>query len=660
MKPIPFGLVAGLTGLLLLGAGLSPAAGKEDTEEKFPPAYMADLPKDYLYRIHQNLQAVLKNGDKYRLADALKAPPNNKTSVEWTRWGQAGLMLGVRADEVNEFIASPAFDWAEHKTYGFGFFSTQMLRFYGLFKADSPYMPGRLTPAAQANMEKGLWDTAKKFGTLKLAQESPWLQHGSENHNLMEMAGNLLAAQFLRNHPSYASQKYDDGTDLETMYQAWNKRMNAWFDTRAQAGLFTEWGSPSYDADIAHVFLNMRDFAEDPVLRKKAEMFLNLYYAAVAEDTIASSRGGAKMRTKNDYLFLPFREHGYDLIFNAPGGTFEPPGENFWSSSNYYPPAAVSALATDVTGRGPYTILKRVTGVVDDEKSRKGYRQISADRSLPFYTYATPHYAIGSNFYDTGWSYASTASSWQGVIFDGAPSARIAFYIKPAGTRDWHLFQSYVSAQDRNVLAVQKWHTSPPNLPEHQPSFLQVYFAVTLDAVTEDGSGWIFTRSGASYAAVKVVKGGYTWNEAWAHADSPAKDRCTITLKEDSPVLVVVNEASDYNNDFDAFKSAIKAQPISYDDGTLKFATLTFSGTKQLPQIDGETANLSPSRLFDSPFIRSEWNSGVIRIRKGDEVVKLDFSDPKNPVQTTAKEDLSSFPPGRGDTKPIVFRAPAG
>ncbi len=135
-----------------------------------------------------------------------------------------------------------------------------MLRYYALFKADSPYMPGRLTPAAQANMEKGMWATARKFGKLADGQKSPWIQHGSENHNIMKMTGQLLAAQFLRKHPSYADQKVRRWHGSGNHVSGLNKRMHAWLDTRSRAGLFTEWGSPSYEEDIANAILNLRGF----------------------------------------------------------------------------------------------------------------------------------------------------------------------------------------------------------------------------------------------------------------------------------------------------------------------------------------------------------------------------------------------------------------
>ncbi len=66
------------------------------------------------------------------------------------------------------------------------------------------------------------------------------------------------------------------------------------------------------------------DFADDPVLRTKAEMFLNLYQAAAAGETIASSRGGGKMRVKNEHLYMPFVSRGYDVLFRRAGPHVQP------------------------------------------------------------------------------------------------------------------------------------------------------------------------------------------------------------------------------------------------------------------------------------------------------------------------------------------------
>ena len=126
-------------------------------------------------------------------------------------------------------------------------------------------------------------------------------------------------------------------------------------------------------------------------------------------------------------------------------------------------------------------------------------------------------------------------------------------------------------------------------------------------------------------------------------------------LKEKSPIITVVNDARDYNNDFGAFKKALIAQPVDWKDGVLTFATITHEGPMKAGKIGGKPVDLRPSRLNDSPFVRSDWDSGVTYICKGNETLKLDFSDPQNPQRTVGGPVTPEFPAGVGNDKPIVF-----
>jgi hypothetical protein len=183
-----------------------------------------------------------------------------------------------------------------------------------------------------------------------------------------------------------------------------------------------------------------------------------------------------------------------------------------------------------------------------------------------------------------------------------------------------------------------------------------VYFSPTLDEVQEE-DGWIFVKDGGAVAAVKVVAGGYKWTPAWKHAKSVEKDtKAFITLDaENAPVILIANQAADYNHDFEAFKAAVKAQPARYADGVLRFAAITFYGPTRPSQVGGQTVDLAPSRGYDSPFIRSDWNSGLIYIRKGNDTEILDFRDPDNPLKLVDVPVTSAFPPGIGAARPVIF-----
>ena len=118
---------------------------------------------------------------------------------------------------------------------------------------------------------------------------------------------------------------------------------------------------------------------------------------------------------------------------------------------------------------------------------------------------------------------------------------------------------------------------------------------------------------------------------------------------------MIFPEAMKTLDDYRTFKAAVKAQPVRYEEGVLHFATVTFHGPSRASEVDGKAVNLAPSRGYDSPFIRSDWNSGLIYIRHGEDTEVLDFRDPKKPSKLVGAPVTDAFPPGAGTARPVIF-----
>jgi len=55
---------------------------------------------------------------------------------------------------------------------------------------------------------------------------------------------------------------------------------------------------------------------------------------------------------------------------------------------------------------------------------------------------------------------------------------------------------------------------------------------------------------------------------------------------------------------------------------------LTFyADQSRLPKINGTVVDLAPQKVYDSPFVQSDWESGVVTIQCGDEQRILDFNE---------------------------------
>ena len=116
------------------------------------------------------------------------------------------------------------------------------------------------------------------------------------------------------------------------------------------------------------------------------------------------------------------------------------------------------------------------------------------------------------------------------------------------------------------------------------------------------------------------------------------------------------SEAADYQQDFAAFKAALQTQPIEQKDGALHFATLTFYGPAKVGEIKGKPLNLAPAWGYDSPFIRSTWNSGLHpHSQKGSGDGRTRLPRATEPKKTLGVPDHPGVPAGVGGDEPLVF-----
>jgi len=591
-----------LMGLCLISARLLAADTKQVA---WPPPEMKNLPPDYLERLRTALQLQ---------SDRFNDPrTKNKNPVVMVRVGIAALALGQHIDELNSYFEADGFGWKPSEQWGFSLFSASYVRLYALYNNRTGVMKQRLSPKAQANLERSFWQCAKAYSKLAEARIDVWESDGSENHHVTSRMSDFLVAQFLKDIPAYANLKYDDGSTLQEQYEARLDYWSKWLDQRARRGLFYEDGS-SYENYTIEAFFNLRDFAEDPVLCRKADMFLDLIFTNMAEETLVSVRGGPKTRTKEE----GFEARYYALLF-AQGGRFREFGNYLLPTSTYHPSPAIVGLAKDANGRGTYSWSKRCPGF--KKPPRPGdppkWNVFDDTNSIIRNGFSTLHYHMGSHGVDTtarvNWD--ARQQRWQGVVFANDPMARISMDgVSLKGTpgnpeKDGYISNPFKTIQDRNVMVTMKWG---PSKDKGVDPNLWIYFSNALDSVEQE-DGWIFVKSGDAFAAVKVV-GRYEWVTPWEHRDSLRPKSFVRQLDPHSPIITVVNDAADYDGDFAAFKKALKTQPIAWADGVLKFATITHEGPLKPGEINGKTVDLKPSRVNDSPFIRSDWNSGIVYI----------------------------------------------
>ena len=104
-------------------------------------------------------------------------------------------------------------------------------------------------------------------------------------------------------------------------------------------------------------------------------------------------------------------------------------------------------------------------------------------------------------------------------------------------------------------------------------------------------------------------------------------------VNEFTPIVLEVVRKCDVGS-FEAFQEGIlanvlriEAQRIDYTSRFHQTSLTLFTDYEQPPLIDGVPVDYAPKQVYDSPFIQSEFGSGVVRIQKGNQSAVLDFNE---------------------------------
>ena len=506
-----------------------------------------------------------------------------------------------------------------------------LVRPYMLYYRNSSVFPGLLTTAAENNLVLQMWNFARPYSKLNQAANT-WELFDSENHDAQAESFYFLAAQIFKNRGDYKNRKYADGSTVAQQYKAWHDHWMHYFDERAKKGMFVESGAPVYHGYTLEAILNIYNFASDPVLRQKAGMILDIDFADFAQQELKNVWGGAKSRSyvsssydgSNDDMTLMA-----ELLYSP-----DPPshGDNhalMLASSGYFPPPVVSSMINDRVGMGNYSYVARRPGVGPSGFDDDGDWPVNPNASVLTYTYSTPQYVLGTAELQPGVKTVapSRQNRWQGIIFNTTPADRV---YPQAGDPNFNpANDSFLSVQKTNTLITRK----QSDLGE--PTY--VYFSRGLDTLKEK-KGWIFVKEGGAYLAVKPATGGFQWLTSAKNKASNQDQRYIRLGKVDAAIVFEAGTVGQYPT-MSVFQTQILKNKFKYNNGTLAYtsssgARFAFYGDlSKSPEVNGKGPGYNPPMVFNSPFMKSKFNSGKVTITYGSKSASYDFSHANAPVK---------------------------
>ncbi len=470
-----------------------------------------------------------------------------------------------------------------------------------------------------------------KVSKLEYVVSNTWDIWGTENIEALVNTTYWHFAKLLKDNLLYSTILCDDGFTVQQHYDAYSIYLKKWMQQRAAKSFLVETANDNYHAETLKGFYNLFDFSNDPELKDQTRKFLDLYWALWAQEQIDGSRGGAKARVyrgneSNGYDGDGARTFCYKMAYYylATTETWALGGPTFTAvTSDYRMPFVAMDLALAKTEMGNFEIKDRPLGltVTGYYNAPTGFYKPRQDYGgIVRYTYCTPDFIMGSMHLEArpekDWAMISSQNRWQGVIFKGNPFCRIY----PQAQKEYRSYNQHWSVQSKGCMIVQALTIGTYS---KYTDTMRVYFSPQGLTGRIERSGWIFVQSNGAYAAVKCAAGAYYW-------DTPG-GRWLVCKDRYSPVIIEVGQKKDFSS-FTNFQDKILALPLTYDGKVLKHTSLYgdelvfYADKTSLPKINNQLIDLRPTRAFDSPFIKSDYNSGVVEISKNKRKLVLDFN----------------------------------
>ncbi len=471
----------------------------------------------------------------------------------------------------------------------------------------------------------------------------------TENHWVMYYTGLYLASQ---TWPGEDGSRWFNGKSSDENFREAKGWLEQWMHITSTIGQ-GEFDSPTYSTVFITPMLVMYEFAADPVMKRRAQMMLDLLFVDFAAEELGGNYGGGHSR---DYpediinpLSAPITRFSW-LYFGQPDierwdeARLRPRNRGSWETvfaalSSYRLSDIIYHIGTDRSVPYVHTETKRVRNEIrfSDQLNPPVYK----------YTYMTPDYVIGS--LQGGILQPIQQHTWSAIWLSSKPNNTL-FTLHPSYSgKELAMFfpedQKFLAEEvDRYHLVYtnpDKWNSSSPyeQTFQHKDALIVLYnidenakhqhidgfFPKSLDQRIIDSTGWIFCRAGRTYIAFYPLKP-YSWIEEdvnWRLRSAERKNGAVVQMGAEriygsfENFTTAIRKTHVNKNNFDQNLTIEYRSPAG---DTMKF---TYGGDRI---INGKAVNFNDYGLFNGPFVKAAVGTGVITLQYKEQQRILDFN----------------------------------
>ena len=437
----------------------------------------------------------------------------------------------------------------------------------------------------------------------------------SENHRILFHVAEWLAGQL------YPLEEFTNSRQ-RGLYHADKGRTLAieWMRERGRFG-FDEWHSNTYYPACLVPMLNIYDFTlyEDHKFRLMAEMALDYLCFNLAADSFRGAFGTTHGRTYANDIKHPDLEGTSPVMWLLYGMGAVRQGSSgicpiTLATSTYRLPKIFADIAADDTSV--------VESKIRQGFASKGWQGLwkNRDRFADFVVYRTPDYMLSGLQDHRKGEYEPAVHPAQVTLGNKA----VIFWSCPYTTGEGGgLRPDYWSGNTSLPRVIQYRNVMSLTFRLNRHAWMShCFFELARFDEVRLGGRWVFARVGQGYVGI------YSQNGFEIGDDGQYALRELICTAPENTWLVECGREADWGS-FGAFVKALKSAPIETNDGAIAYQSPSIgrfvTGWDTRPTVNDEPIQLHGYPLVDSPWAHSEFGSGRLLIRYGDETHEVWF-----------------------------------
>jgi len=498
---------------------------------------------------------------------------------------------------------------------------------YGTKGDNAPGLVSAETEAIFLEMALGYCRDHSRLTNAEVENRATWRIYESENHHVQK---NIALWQLLLILLRYGcgDEIMGDGARAAVHFDAWSTFFKVWMRERAGHSMLVEVHSKGYGESTLRNLFPLHDFAPDEELRRMSGDFITLYWALWAQEQLCGIQGGGQSRVYTHHTVTTYSGQArWAWYYCGIGEHYTPDGSDYTLlDCSYRMPPLIAKMIHHPEMRGTYEVESRPYGKAAPDDNFPDYRLDTEWGHIYRYTYCTPDYILGTQQYPQlnrrQWCNISAQNRYQGATFRET-DAMITPIVMPREMTDFYKTTAYNTS-----WSMMRGSTLLSQCCYNYDGIMRVFFSRSggiRDSMTE-ADGWIFAQCGDAYAALRVCRGGYVFEE-----DRHVPGTWVICEDGRSPIILEMGDRKQYP-DRASFEAAVLTHIPRWEGEVLHYTSLSghdfmmITGRDGESTVDGEYYVKKPDVSLHSPFVNCPWGGDTVQITFGGETMTLSFA----------------------------------